>query len=45
MTRMAAARATLSSDTHAPVRVHAKQAVVVRFADAGVAEGCEVHSR
>jgi len=37
-----ALRATLAADTRAPVRVHAKHAVVVRFEDVGVVEGCEV---
>jgi hypothetical protein len=41
----AAARALLAADTRAPVRVHARHAVVVRYEDASVAEGCEVRAQ
>jgi len=40
----ASLRATLAADTRAPVRVHAGHAVVVRFEDAGVEQGCEVRT-
>jgi hypothetical protein len=41
----AAARAALAADPHGPVRVHAGHAVVVRFEDAGAAEGCDVRAQ
>lgn len=41
----AAVRTTLAADARSPVRVHARHAVVVRFEDAGVADGCEVRSQ
>jgi hypothetical protein len=40
----ASARAILAADARAPVRVHARHAVVVRFEDTTVAEGCEVRA-
>src|SRR5688500_16064695 len=40
----AVVRTALAADTRAPVRVHGKHAVVVRFEDTGIAEGCEVRS-
>jgi hypothetical protein len=40
----AAVRAELAADVHGPVRVHARHAIVVRFEDVGVAEGCEVRA-
>ena len=40
----AAARAVLLADARAPVRAHARHAVVVRLEDATVAEGCDVRA-
>ena len=37
-------RTTLAADTRGPVRAHARHAVVVRFEDTTVAEGCEVRA-
>jgi len=39
-----AARAILAADDRAPVRAHARHAIVVRYEDATVAEGCEVRA-
>jgi hypothetical protein len=39
-----ALRAELAADAHAPVRVHAGHAIVVRYEDAIVAQGCEVRA-
>ena len=39
-----AARAVLAADARAPVRVHARHAVVVRYEDAAVAAGCDVRA-
>ena len=38
-------RASLASDARASVRVHAAHAIVVRFEDVTVAEGCEVRAQ
>ena len=40
----AVVRSILAADSRAPVRYHAHHAVVVRYEDAGVAEGCEVRA-
>jgi len=40
----AVARGTLAADRRAAVRRHARHAVVVRFEDAMVAEGCQVRA-
>ena len=40
----AVTREVLASDARAPVRVHAHHAVVVRYEDTTVADGCEVHA-
>ena len=41
----AAARARLAADGRAPVRAHARHAVVVRFEDVSVAAGCDVRAQ
>jgi hypothetical protein len=41
----AAARSVLAADPRAPVRAHARHAVVVRYEDAGLAAGCDVRAQ